>query len=111
MSGKIKVIVKRPDEMYGHVTYMSNTLKAFQTAVGGNIETVTLVSAEERRTIMICNEEGKILNLEKNFKFGTVLPDVIKGTVVICGVDGEEFADVPITFESWKMLLHTWGNE
>lgn len=51
---KIKVIVKRPDEGIGHVTYISNNLKNLQNTVGGYIQVVPL--AED--VLMICNEEG-----------------------------------------------------
>ena len=78
---KIKVIVKRPDEKAGHVTYMSNTLRAFQKAVGGNIETVSICKG----VTMVVNEEGKILDLDANFAFGNFgfWRDLIQGTAVI----------------------------
>ena len=105
--GKIRVIIKRPDEKYGHVTYISPSLKNLQTQVGGHIETVTIGDG----IIMICNEEGKILGLERNFYMG-FLPflEVIVGTVIICGADGENFGDVPISLKEWKQMLKVWGN-
>lgn len=63
---------------------------------------------------MICNEEGKIQKLQKNFRMGgEIFFDIIRGTVIICGEseDGEDFADVPIDFETWKRYLKAWGNE
>jgi hypothetical protein len=42
---------------------------------------------------------------------GMYLPDRVVGTVVICGTDGEEFADVPITLKEWKLILEMWGNK
>lgn len=108
MANKIKVIIKRPDEPVGHTTTINNTLERFQMTVKGYIETVTLGSS----LVMICNEEGKIHGLEKNFYMGTdpFFADVICGTVVICGTDGEEFCDIPITIDQWKMMLKLWGN-
>ena len=54
---KIKVIVKRPDEKIGHVTYISNTLENLQKIVGGKIEVVhTGISG----LILILDEEGKL---------------------------------------------------
>lgn len=109
---KIKVIIKRPDEKAGHVTNISASLKNLQKTVEGNIETVTVVL--DPKVIMICNEEGKIQNLQRNFKMGgEVFFDIIRGTVIICGEseDGEDFADVPIDFETWKRYLEAWGNE
>ena len=39
---KVRCIIKRPDEKYGHVTNISVTLKNLQKIVGGFIQTVTL---------------------------------------------------------------------
>lgn len=100
---KIKVIVKRPDEEYGHATNISDTLKNLQKTVEGYIEVIP-IGAD---TVIICNEEGKIRNLEPNFR---TEGDVIAGTVIIAGVDGEEFCDVPISFGFWKDILRSWGN-
>lgn len=103
---KIKAIIKRPDEEYGHMTWISNTLENLQRTVGGFIEVVPITN----EAVMIVNEEGKIKNLERNFRFGTTFPDTIRGEVIICGVDGEEFADIPFDFKAWKNLLKFWGN-
>lgn len=98
--GKIKVIVKRPDEGIGHVTYISNNLKNLQNTVGGYIQVVPL--AED--VLMICNEEGKLLGLDPNFPFKA---GKIYGTVIITGVDGDEFTDIPdnLTIHSWERFL------
>ena len=56
---KIKAIVKRPDEVKGHVTSVSNTLENLQTHVGGYIE----VFRGGPNWAIICNEEGKLLGL------------------------------------------------
>lgn len=52
MADKIKVIVKRPDEKYGHVTHISNTLENLQKTVDGYIETLTMPGY-----VLILNEE------------------------------------------------------
>lgn len=107
MAEKIRAIVKRPDEKYGHVTNISNTLKNFQRTVEGPIETISI----GKDVVVICNEEGKNLNLQRNFKIQYVYSmDVIQGTVVIVGVDGENFCDCPLDFSLWKSLLKMWGN-
>ena len=106
---KIKVIIKRPDEKAGHVTNISASLKNLQKTVEGNIETVTVVL--DPKVIMICNEEGKILGLEKNFCMGTPpFHDVIVGTVILCGVNEEWLADVPIDFKMWKFVIDNWNS-
>ena len=105
---KIRAIIKRPDEKYGHVTNISPSLKNLQRIVDGPIETVPVGGG----AICICNEEGKIRGMEKNFFLG--LPpygDVIVGEVAIVGTDGEDFGDCPLDFQVWKALLKKWGNE
>lgn len=105
---KIRAIVKRTDEQYGHVTNISSTLKNLQKIVEGPIETVKVTDD----AVLICNEEGKIQGLPKNFVMGQVpFHDVIVGDVVIVGVDGEDFCDCPLDFATWKWLLKSWGNE
>lgn len=94
---KIKVIVKRPDEKSGHVTWMSNSLKALQTAVDGYIETVRVAPG----TVVICNEEGRLRCMEPNVNFCGV---DFYGTIVVAGEKGEEFADVPMLLSTFKVL-------
>ena len=112
MSKKIKCIVKRPDEQFGHVTWISDSLKNLQNTVGGYIETVTL----DNGVVLICNEEGKLRDMPYNFTVRrmvhTFLPvsNPIFGTVIACGADEDEFADIPIDFNEWKSLLCEWGN-
>ncbi len=98
---KIKVVIKRPDEEYGHMTNISDTLENLQKTVGGHIETVTLLPATDRcgALIAIVNEDGKRLGLDPNMR---IPGDLIVGTMIICGVAGEEFTDIPCSFQSWK---------
>lgn len=105
MKEKIKAIIKRPDEKYGHVTWISNTLKNIQGIVEGYIETISCGPA-----VIICNEEGKLLKLQHNFIIGEVFKDMVCGTVIICGRDGDEFSDVPFDMGTWKRMLSQWGN-
>jgi len=107
----MKVIIKRPCDQFGEEATIPNTLKALQEAVGGYIETVTL----DNGVVLICNEEGKLRDMPYNFThrqmFGAIpLQYPIFGTVIACGVDGDEFADIPIDFNEWKSLLCEWGN-
>ena len=103
---KIRVIIKRPDEEYGHVTSISDSLKNLQNTVEGNIEIVPIAEG----IVMIVNEEGKLMDLEKNFVFGYTIKDMIRGTVIIAGTAGEELADLSMSFLTWKKLLADWGN-
>ena len=111
MARKIKCIVKRPDEQFGHERLISDSLKDLQKMVGGYIETVTL----DNGVVLICNEEGRIRNMPYNFTLrrmrGVVtVQNAIFGTVIACGADGDQLADVPIDFNEWKSLLCEWGN-
>ena len=106
---KIKAIIKRPDEQYGHVTNISNTLKNLQSIVDGQIQAVPILP--DNGVIMICNEDGKNLSLERNFGMGYFpFRDIVVGTVIICGAKGEDFGDVPIDIQQWKRILNLWGN-
>ena len=104
---KRRAIVKRTDEQYGHVANISNTLKNLQKIVEGNIETVKVTPT----SVLICNEEGNLLGLERNLQVGVPpFHHTIVGDIVVVGVDGEEFCDCPIDFKTWKWLLAEWGN-
>ena len=93
---KIKVFVKRPDSGW-YSTNISNTLENFQRTVGGFIEVVRL-SAD---SAIICNEEGRLMELPYNT---TICGVDFVGTIFLVGVDGEEFCDVPLTFRQWREL-------
>ena len=121
MAKKIKAIVKRPDEQFGHMTWVSDSLENLQKTVGGYIETVAVggyietVTLPERNLVLICNEEGKIRDMPYNFTlrriYGIVpIHNPIFGTVIACGAEGDEFADIPIDFNEWKAPLCEWGN-
>lgn len=96
-------IIKRPFEPIGRIREIDNTLEALQKAVDGYIETVTVRNG----LVIICNEEGKLTGMAPNFKIGS---EQIVGTVIVVGVDGEEFTDVPIDFGEWEEMLVEWGN-
>lgn len=103
---KIRAIIKRPDEEYGHVTHISASLENLQRTVGGYIETVGLTESD----VIIVNEEGKLQGLERNLRmFGdTVYADTLVGTIIVIGTSGDEFADVKMDFGMWKSLVDKW---
>lgn len=98
MAGKVKVIIKRPDEKYGHVTNISTTLENLQRTVEGHIETVPAING----AIILCNEEGKLKGLEPNMRYSH---DWLVGTIIVIGSDGEKFADIPISLAQWKAFV------
>lgn len=104
MKDRIKVIVKMPHEDAGHIEVINNDLHSFQTLVGGYIETVSVKinPEDEAWMVAICNEEGLISDLPYNCNlFGY---DFF-GTIILAGVDGEDFTDVPISLKNWKCFM------
>ena len=102
MAHKIDCIIKRPDEPYGHKTAVSDSLENLQRIVGGYIECVHVTED----LVIICNEEGKLLGLEPNMRFGI---DYLVGTIIVVGNDGDSFGDIPITFGEWKKIVDNGG--
>ena len=110
---KIRCIIKRPDEQYGHVTNISTTLKNMQNIVGGPIEQVTIMreTKDHPGAVVICNEEGKIKGLAPSFRIGYgQVYDIIVGEAIVIGIQGEELVDLPISFKMWKQIMYEWGN-
>lgn len=107
MSKKIKAIIKRPDEMYGHVSWISDTLENLQRTVGGYIEAVPIglfsVAGEPVQLLVICDEEGRLNGKEPNCQLDGV--DFF-GTIALVGGKGEEFTDVPIAWGEYKRLVN-----
>ena len=83
----MKIIYKAPG-LPAEICDVPNTLEALQELVGGYIETVT-VAAD---AAIICNEEGRLIGLEPNC---TLLGVHFVGPIVVAGVAGEEFTDLP----------------
>lgn len=67
---------------------IEHTLEAMQKAVGGYIEVVSL----DDSNVIILNEEGKLMGLEGNRALGG---DILVGSFLIAGTDGENFASLP----------------
>lgn len=82
----MKAIRKRPGQE-PQIIDVENSLEALQLEVDGWIETVTF--AED--ACVICNEEGRIQGLPFNLELMGVL---FFGTILIVGVDGENFTDL-----------------
>lgn len=83
----MKVIRKEPGEQPRMVD-IPNTLEALQEAVGGRIETVSLFED----ACVVCDEEWRIKGKPYNCN---ILCMAFGGTVLLVGVNGEEFCDVP----------------
>lgn len=95
---QILVLIKEPGKPARVEPLFDNTLEAFQQAVGGYIETVTI--AKDR--VVICNEEGRLLGLPYNTKIGNM---EFVGTILLAGVRRDSFADLPVDVSVIKRLL------
>ncbi len=99
---KIRAIIKRTDEPWGHMTNISTRLENLQKLVGGYIEAVTLRPG----LVVLCDEEGKLKNYDSNMRIPCdYLDDVFYGDIVVLGEAGGEFVDIPIEFAEWKELV------
>ena len=94
---KIKVIIKRPGEK-PHSTWISNSPENLQRTVEGYIETFTISNP---KMVLICNKDGRIQNLPYSCKVG---PSLFVGTIIFAGINGDQFADIPISFKEFKEL-------
>lgn len=86
------VLLVKP-EMHPQVVEIENELELLQKIVGGLIETVYPF---EDKVCLICNEEGKLLNLQMNralYDNGSVY-DVIAGDFFVVGMGVEDFCSL-----------------
>lgn len=94
---KIKVIIKRPDEKYGHVTNITNTLENLQKTVGGYIKMINMPGY-----VLIVNREGAISDMPYNCK---VRWFNLFGTIIVAAIGPEDFDDLRITFQDWRDII------
>lgn len=107
---KIRVIIKRPDERYGHVCNISCSEKNLEKTVDGRLK-VTQIASE---VVMIENLDAYVFDLPKNFSMGKwPFTNTVRGTVIVLGFDddNDEYTDCPLNFQIWKQLLKDWGND
>ena len=106
--GKVRVIIKRPDEEFGHVTNISTSLKNLQNTVGGYIESVTLaVFGDNNEIVIICDEEGRLNGKEYNCEVCGIdfVGDIICAQLAP-NEEGElDFVDLEIDFGLWKNII------
>lgn len=93
----ISALLKRPGEIPRHVN-VSNSLQALQKNVDGYIETITIASD----LVVICNEEGRLQGLPFNCEICGVN---FVGTILMVGVDGDKFTDLPVDWPTMKKLF------
>lgn len=101
---KIRILAL-PVDREPYITNISNTLENMQRFIGGYIEAETILQSPE--VVLICDEEGMLKGRAVNPSVPDLQPYVgwglkIVGDCFLCGVDGEEFADLP---DKWKSIL------
>ena len=84
---QILICIKNPGEDPKIGLLFDNTLEAFQAAVGGYIETVTIASD----LVLVCNDEGRWRGLPYNT---TICGCPFYGPVLAVGVKGDDFASI-----------------
>lgn len=94
MAEKIKVVLVEPNKK-AIVTEIGATLEDMQAAVGGLIQAMYPFEDE---VALICNEEGKLLQLPANrgvrMDGEEDIFDIICGTFFIAGCSGERFGSL-----------------
>ena len=101
----MKGLLVKPYELPEEIE-IENTLEAKQQLVGGLIEVSYLLNDDE--VCIICNEEGKIMNLPLNRLIG---PDIIAGPFLIVGDDYENGDFKSLTEEQITKYTKMFGNE
>ena len=97
----ISALIKRPGEIPRHVN-ISNTLEALQKNVDGYIECVKIC----KDIVVICDEEGRLKGKTYNCE---LCGYSFVGDILMVGLDGEEFTDLPVSWTDMKVLFpHLW---
>lgn len=94
MSKEIRVVVVNTENR-PKVSYIDNTLEAFQDLVGGSIEAIYPFNDD---IALICNEEGKLLGLPPNrclIGFNGKIVDIIVGPFFLVGLGMDDYESIP----------------
>ena len=90
MDQKIDVLIVEPGKE-PRLTTVADDLEHLQQIVGGPIE---VGCSLPQRVMLICNGEGKNMNLPPNRPNPTDSGDTICGTFLLCSFEGERFASL-----------------
>ena len=106
----MRILVVEP-ERRPVVREIDGSLKAMQKIVGGLIQPIPIIG--EPDTVLVCNDEGKLLNLPANRglrdETGQIY-DIVCGTFFICGApaDCDHFTSLtPEQIERYRERFHT----
>ncbi len=99
----MKILLIEPGKV-PRETEIPSDLESMQKTVGGYIEAIYPFEDE---VVLVCDEEAKLKSdTEWNRLLGNY--DIIKGTFFLCGIDGENFADLPDDLME-KYKRHFWN--
>lgn len=85
---------------------INGSLKSMQDIVGGLIQTIPLIG--DLDTVLVCNDEGKLLNLPANRGLrdeNGQLYDIVCGTFFICGAPADCNHFISLTPEQIERYL------
>lgn len=107
----MEVLIKKASDSKLSKSIIDGSLGSLQTLVGGLIEEVRYKSIYDMGITILVNEEGKLLNLDKNIyvikKDGTLV-DILVGDVAFLGFDGGDFCSITQDQEDFlkKVLVY-----
>ena len=85
----MKILIVEPGK-HPYEAEINNSLESLQKTVGGYIEAIYPF---EDMVALVCDEESK---MKADTQWNRILgADVIKGTFFLCGIEGENFSDLP----------------
>jgi hypothetical protein len=98
----MRVLVKKAGKEEPEIREIQNELHELKSIVGGYIEVVEI----SPNVVMVCNEEGKLQNLQPNL---IIFPyDIIVGDVFFVRTLGEDFTDLSDTdIASLRMFIRS----
>ena len=103
MQKNIKVLVVEPNKL-PYEKVIKNNLEEKQKIVDGLIEYVSL----NNNSLLVCNEEGKILGMEPNRIVGR---DIIAGTFFIVGDSPGTGEDVSLNENQIERFKNQFGKD
>ena len=85
----MKILIVEPGK-HPYEAEIDSGLESLQKTVGGYIEAIYPF---EDLVALICDEEAK---LKSDTQWNRILGrDILKGTFFLCGIEGENFSDLP----------------
>lgn len=94
---KIRVVVKEPHEAAREIE-IENTEERLERALGGPVDSIWFA----KNVWMLINKEGK----DRDFPFNFYLwDDVVVGTAIFVGSDGDELDDCPVSAQAIDRII------